>query len=363
MHIENIHLINFKNYEDEQYAFSSGVNCIVGLNGVGKTNLLDAIYYLSMTKSYFSSSDMQNIRYGTDFFSIIGECSLDGVDGTQKLTCAQQEGKRKIFKYNQKEYERLSEHIGMLPTVMVSPYDTDYINGIADVRRKYFDSIISQYDKIYLDKLIAYNRILSQRNALLKQQYESNVKDTAALQLWNERLIALADYIYGKRTEFVQVMMPVIAKYFAIISMGKEQVSVAYSSDLQQCTMEQLLIQSYEKDYYSQHTSAGVHKDDYKFEMDGHPMKRFCSQGQQKSFLIALKLAQFELLNKATGKLPLLLLDDVFDKLDEHRIAELIKMVAGYNFGQVFITDTNQERVDQLFKENNIAYKLIHIGG
>lgn len=363
MYIENIHLINFKNYEDEQYEFSSGVNCIVGLNGVGKTNLLDAIYYLSMTKSYFSSSDMQHIRCGTDFFSIIGQCRLDGVDGTQKLTCVQQDGKRKIFKYNQKEYDRLSEHIGLLPTVMVSPYDTDYINGIADVRRKYFDSIISQYDKIYLDKLIAYNRVLSQRNALLKQQYENKAPDTAALQLWDERLTALAGYIYDKRTEFVQVMMPIIEKYFSIISMCREKVSVEYSSGLQQCSMAQLLIQNYEKDYYSQHTSAGVHKDDYKFDMDGHPMKRFCSQGQQKSFLIALKLAQFELLTLATGKLPLLLLDDVFDKLDEHRIAELIKMVAGNSFGQVFITDTNKERVIQLFRENNIAFKLIHIGG
>ncbi|MBP5412227.1 MAG: DNA replication and repair protein RecF [Bacteroidales bacterium] len=361
MHIENIHLINFKNYTDAQYGFSPSVNCIVGLNGVGKTNMLDAVYYLSMTKSYFTNSDMQNIRYGEQFFTIIGDCVFDGVEGCQKISCIQQDGKRKILKYNQKEYDKLSEHIGLLPSVMVSPSDTDYINGLAETRRKYFDSIISQYDKVYLEKIISYNRLLNQRNTLLKQQYDNKHFDASQLQIWDERLCMQAEYIFNKRKEFVKTFMPILEKYFSVISLGKEKVSIEYVSALHNGNMADMLQQNFEKDYYSQHTSIGIHKDDYKYEMDRHSIKRVCSQGQPKSFLIALKLAQFELMKQLMHKSPLLLLDDVFDKLDEKRIAELIKMVAGNSFGQVFITDTNQERISQLFNENSIDFKLIEI--
>ena len=266
-----------------------------------------------------------------------------------------------ILKYNQKEYDKLSEHIGLLPAVMVSPSDTDYINGLSETRRKYFDSIISQYDKVYLEKIISYNRLLNQRNTLLKQQYENKHFDASQLQIWDERLCAQAEYIFDKRKEFVKMFMPVLEKYFSVISMGKEKVNIEYVSALHDGNMADMLQQNYEKDFYGQHTSVGIHKDDYKYEMDQHSMKRFCSQGQQKSFLIALKLAQFELMKQLVHKSPLLLLDDVFDKLDEKRIAELIKMVAGKNFGQVFITDTNQMRINQLFNENGIEYQLIEI--
>lgn len=361
MYLNDIQVINFKNYEEKSYQFSSGVNCIVGLNGVGKTNLLDAIHYLSMTKSYFVNLDMPNIRHGQDFFSIHGNCVIDDVDGLNKISCIQQIGKRKIFKFNQKEYNRLAEHIGILPSVMVSPADTDYINGSAEVRRRYFDSIISQIDKVYLSKLMDYNKLLQQRNAILKRQYERKELNKNDFQIWDERLVDLGQFIYEKRLQFLEMFIPIFKQYFSIISPENEDVNIVYFSQLSEIDYKEELAKTIERDYFSQHTSVGIHKDDFRFEMNDYAVKRVCSQGQQKSFLIALKLSQFELMKQLKQATPLLLLDDVFDKLDIFRIQELIKMVAGQNFGQVFITDTNKERVINLFSNNKIEFKLIEI--
>ncbi len=359
MYIHDIQLVNFKNYEEAKFEFSPKVNCIVGNNGVGKTNLLDAVHYMSMTKSYFGSLDMPNINHGKDFFAIHAHCVFDDVEGLQKISCIQQEGKRKIFKINQKEYDKMSDHIGLLPSVMISPYDTDYINGIAEIRRKYFDSIISQIDKNYLSDLMTYNRLLSQRNAILKQQYDRNRFDKTELQIWDERLVHLGQLIFAKRQDFLQEFVPVFEDYFNRISPEKEVINVEYVSQLQNGDFSTLLSNSGERDFYSQHTSVGIHKDDYKFEMNAYPVKRYCSQGQQKTFLVALKLSQFAIIKQLTRKVPLLLLDDVFDKLDNDRIGELIKMVAGNSFGQVFISDTNKERMENLFQNHHIDFNLI----
>ncbi len=361
MYLSDIQIVNFKNYIEKRYSFSPDINCIVGLNGVGKTNLLDAIYYLSMSKSYFSNMDNMNIRHGEEFFAIHGDFVFDSLEGQSRVSCIQQSGKRKVLKFNDKEYNRLADHIGLIPSVMISPYDIDYINGMADVRRKYFDSILSQLDKNYLDKLMIYNKLIANRNALLKQMYENDHFVEDELVVWDNQLISVAHFIYEKRKGFIHDFLPIFMHYFSTITAHKEQVNIQYQSSLANSDMQTLLKENRQRDFYSQHTSNGIHKDDYLFEMNNFVVKRYCSQGQQKSFLIALKLAQGEYVKQIKGKCPLLLLDDIFDKLDENRITELISMVNGKGFGQVFITDTDKDRISNLLTNNNINFNLIEI--
>jgi len=360
VYIKDIQLVNFKNYRDRKFEFSEGVNCIVGLNGVGKTNLLDAIHYLSMTKSYFNSVDQLSIHHDEAFFAIHGNFIIEGVEGSTKVSCVQQREKRKIVRINQKEHERLAEHIGTFPSVMISPYDTDYINGNSDVRRKYFDSTLSQFDKIYLDNLINYNKILLQRNALLKYFSEKNAFNEQEISIWDDRMAAYGTKIFETRKKFLEDFLPVFNRFFSIIT-PNEEVSIEYKSQLHEDDFCNLLKKNHQKDFHAQYSSAGIHKDDFLFTMNNFSVKKFCSQGQQKSFLVVLKLAQYEYIKQIKGKKPLLLLDDIFDKLDQNRIEQLIGLVAGNHFGQVFITDTHKERTLELFNGKNIDYSLVEI--
>ena len=360
MYLKNIQLINFKNYSEQTFEFSEGMNCIVGLNGVGKTNLLDAIHYLSMTKSYFNNVDMLSIRHNEDFFAIHGNFVVEEVEGMSKVSCIQQKEKRKVLKINQKEYDRLAEHIGCYPSVMISPYDTDYINGNSEVRRKYFDSTISQFDKIYLENLIHYNKILQHRNALLKHFAEKNFFNEQEISIWNDRMVECGTKIFETRKKFLENFMPVFNQFFSIIT-PNEEVSIEHKSQLYEDDFYNLLKINQQKDLQLQYSSVGIHKDDFLFAMNHFSVKKFCSQGQQKSFLVVLKLAQYEYIKQIKGKKPLLLLDDVFDKLDQNRIEQLVNLVASNHFGQVFITDTHKERTLELFKDKNIHYLLVEI--
>ncbi len=360
MYLKSLTISNFKNYIEANLEFSEKINCFVGDNGEGKTNLLDAIYYLSFCKSYFNLVDMQNIKHETDFFAIHGQYSRK--DEQQDLvSCIQKRNQRKAFKINKKEYERLADHIGLFPLVMVSPYDRDLINEGSEVRRKYIDSVISQFDRIYLDDLMSYNRALQQRNALLKQFAETNRFEPASLEMWNFHLQKHGENIYQKRKIFLEEFIPLFQHYFAFISGGKEKVSIAYLSQLNDNDMDALLKDNIQRDRALQYTSVGIHKDDLDFTIGNFPIKKFGSQGQQKSFFIALKLAQFEYTKNIKGFKPILLFDDIFDKLDNTRVEQLIKLVADQNFKQVFITDTQAERIAHVFEKIDIPHKLFKV--
>ncbi|MCX6231512.1 MAG: DNA replication/repair protein RecF [Bacteroidetes bacterium] len=360
MFLKSLSISNFKNYTEASLRFSEKINCFVGNNGEGKTNLLDAIYYLSFCKSYFNLIDMQNIKHETDFFAIHGQyVRMDEQQDT--VSCIQKKNQRKVFKINKKEYDRLADHIGLFPLVMVSPYDRDLINEGSDVRRKYIDSVISQFDRIYLDDLMNYNKALQQRNALLKQFAENNRFDASSVELWNMHLQKHGENIYQKRKLFLKEFIPLFQQYFAFISGGKEKVNIDYQSQLNDNDMESLLKENIYRDRALQYTTVGIHKDDLDFMMDEFAVKKFGSQGQQKSFFIALKLAQFEYTKNIKGFKPILLFDDIFDKLDNSRVEQLINLVADQSFKQVFITDTNAERIAAIFDKIKIPHKIFNI--
>lgn len=352
MFLQKLSLLNFKNYEEAGLTFSEGVNAFVGGNGEGKTNLLDAIHYLSMCKSYFNPIDTQNILYDAEFFVVQGIFMAGGQE--ENVYCGLKRSQRKIFKRNQKDYERLADHIGLLPAVMISPTDISLISEGSEERRKFIDSIISQFDKSYLDDLIHYNRIVSQRNALLKQFALTRHYESAALEVWDTQLVVLAEKIFDKRLQFVNLFLPIFKNYYQFISLGRETVSVEYESHLQKGNFGEVLNAALEKDRIMQYTTVGIHKDDLVFTMEEHAVKRFASQGQQKSFLIALKLAQFDFIKEIKMMKPVLLLDDIFDKLDDLRVKRLMELVSNDNFGQIFITDAHPERVQKIFKDIRI---------
>ncbi len=356
MVLKQIHLVNFKNYADVTLQFSEKMNCLVGNNGMGKTNILDAIHYLSFCKSFFNAIDSQNIKHGEGFFVIQGSYNRNGE--TTEVYCGQKRNQKKIFKHDKKEYERLSEHIGMYPLVMISPGDAELINGTSEIRRKFIDGIISQYDKIYLEKLIAYNQVLKQRNALLKQFYESRAFDSVTLEIWDEQLIIHGKGILQIRLDFIKEFIPLFNKHYAYISESKEEVSLNYESSVGERDYKTAILTSMERDRILHYTTVGPHKDDLDFTINGFSLKKFASQGQQKSYLLALKLAQFEFIKTKKNTKPLLLLDDVYDKLDETRFRKLIELVSDDNFGQVFITDTHADRIRDLFAFNNIDKKI-----
>ena len=362
MHLNTLKIINFKNYEEQEMAFSDKINCFVGNNGAGKTNLLDAIYYLSFTKSYFNSVDQLNIRHGETFFAIHGSFQRNGSLPSQ-VSCIQKAGIKKQFRINTKDYDRIADHIGQFPCVMVSPYDRDLINEGSDVRRKFIDAVISQFDKAYLDSLIRYNRLLEQRNGLLKQFAERRQTDRGLLLLIDEQMMAPATNISDKRKTFLEGFAPIFRHYFEFISGGTEAVSIEYESQLTSASYLDVVDEAFVKDSSLRYSSAGVHKDDFIFNLEGYPVKRFGSQGQQKSFAVALKLAQFDFTRDLIGFKPILLFDDIFDKLDPSRVQQIIQLVGNDSFGQVFITDTEPERIRRTFEKVAINHRVFEISG
>lgn len=346
MYLQRLSLINFRNYEQADLVLDPSFNAFVGDNGSGKTNLLDAIHYLSLCKSYFNSIDSQQIRHGEDYFMVQGQFDLDSREDV--IACTVRKNQKKIFRRNQEDYERLSDHIGLLPLVMIAPTDTQLITEGSEERRRFMDAIISQYDRLYLDRLIRYERVLSQRNSLLKQ-LSAGRWDETTLSVLDEQLSDLAGPIYETRCRFIADLEPIFREYYTYISGGKEQPGIRYRSRLSEAPLNVLLQNNRERERALQYTSVGTHKDDLEFELNEFPVKRTASQGQQKSFLLALKLAQFDFLRKIKGVKPLLLLDDIFDKLDDRRVAALMQLVHDDRFGQVFITDTHPERIRQVF--------------
>ena len=361
MYLKSLQLVNFKNYAEGYYEFSDKVNAVVGANGSGKTNLLDAIHYMSLCKSYFLSQDGYAIRFGEEAFALHGEFHGFGDDRSRKVSCVYRQGGRKSVRFNGKEYDRLSDHIGQFPLIMVAPYDNDIIHEGSEVRRRFFDMAISQFDREYLHDLVSYHKVLSQRNVVLKQSWEAGRLDAALLQIYNDQLVPYAESVYGKRRLFVETIIPVFRKYYDYLSESKEEVEIRYLSALESQPFGLTLQQNAEADFRSGHTTAGVHKDDYDFLMDGRSVKRFSSQGQQKSFALALKLSQFDYIYNMRKLKPILLLDDIFDKLDESRISRLLDLVGNEHFGQVFLSDTDEERIVRILDRHGISHKIFRV--
>ena len=338
--LEKIVISDFRNIRLQELEFSPNVNCISGNNGEGKTNLLDAIYYLSMTKSAFSTSDKFNFRHGTEEFSLAGSYRMEsGISGRFALKMTSK-GEKKV-KRDDKPYTRISEHIGVLPVVMVSPSDISLVSESGEERRRFVNSVLSQMDSGYMSALQQYNRLLLQRNRMLKDM----VVDPSLLEVINMRMSSLAEPIFKARKKFVEELKPVVAEFYRTLSGDSESVDIQYDSELSKASLDMLLEASLEKDRVLKYTTSGIQRDDFIFTMNGHPIRRFGSQGQQKSFLVALKFAQYEIMKTNYGFAPLLLLDDVFDKLDMGRISNLLQMVASNDFGQIFITDSNKVRM------------------
>ena len=359
MYLQKLSLVNFKNLESQSFDFQQKINCFVGNNGVGKTNILDAIYYLSFAKSYFNSVAVQNIRHGEAFFMIEGDYILN--DRNEKIVCSLKKGQKKVLKRNGKSYEKFSEHIGQLPLVIISPADRDLVTEGSDTRRKFIDGVISQQNKNYLKDLLSYNKVLSQRNALLKYFAANRTFDALNLEVYNEQLSEYGARIFEVRKVFLEKFIPIFNEKYQIISDDKETVNLVYKSQLNDFSMKDLLQQSLEKDKMLQYTSSGIHKDDLSFEIGSYPIKKFGSQGQQKSYLIALKFAQFEFIKQQSSVVPILLLDDIFDKLDESRVLQIINLVDNDEFGQIFITDTHSERTENIVKQSNKPYQIFKL--
>lgn len=357
MFLEKLTLINFKNITQETFNFSSRVNCFVGDNGAGKTNIIDAIHYLSLCKSSFPMTDGQCLKHFADFFVLEGNYRSDR-DRFEHIFCGYKKQVGKTLKRNSKEYERLSEHIGLLPLVIISPTDSFLISDAADERRRYINAFLSQLDREYLSSILKYNHILSERNKLLK--IESTNSDL--LYILDEQLCMYGGIVYRKRAELIEKLAPIVTKYYSFLSDDKDEVSLSYKSQLHDKDMRELLIDARVKDTVNQHTTCGVHRDDLKMSIGGHPIRKYGSQGQQKSFLIALKLAQYVIVANSLDEKPILLLDDLFDKLDISRVERLIKLVSSSDFDQIFITDCNKLRLERILEKNKIEYSLWVVG-
>ena len=341
--LQKIVIQDFRNIALQELSFSPNINCISGGNGEGKTNLLDAIWYLSMTKSAFATTDRYNFRYGTSAFALSGTYAL-GSGTTARFSIRVTDGGQKAVRRDDKPYERISEHIGVLPIVMVSPADISMVSESGDERRRFVNAVLSQMDRRYLADIQQYNRFLQQRNKLLK----AGVWDEDLLATFDERLAALAVPVFERRAAFCDSLVPIVQQYYAEISGGREQVGVEYRSDLQKGDLRSLLLERRERDRVFKFTTAGVQRDDFLFTMDGHPIRRCGSQGQQKSFLVALKFAQYEVMKAACGQAPMMLLDDLFDKLDMQRVANLLRLVSDRSFGQIFLSDSNKVRTESI---------------
>ncbi|OOV18470.1 DNA replication/repair protein RecF [Flavobacterium sp. LM4] len=359
MHLNKISLFNYKNFSEVSFDFDHKINCFVGKNGIGKTNVLDAIYHLAYGKSYFNPLAVQNIKHGEEFFVIDAE--IEKNDRTEQIVCSLKKGQKKVLKRNGKAYDKFSEHIGFIPLVIISPADRDLIVEGSETRRKFMDSVISQLDSNYLHQLIQYQKIIVQRNALLKYFALNHVFDNDTLSIYNEQLNSFGQSIFEKRKDFLEQFIPIFNTHHQAITGSEESVQLVYESYLFDKDLLILLQENINKDRALHYTSVGIHKDDLSFEIDSHPIKKFGSQGQQKSFLIALKLAQFEFLKKQSGVKPLLLFDDIFDKLDESRVAKIIEMVNSETFGQLFISDTHPERTEKIVKSTHQSYKIFNL--
>lgn len=356
MILERLSILNYKNIEQAELSLSPKINCFLGSNGMGKTNLLDAIYYLSFCKSHSNPIDSQNICHDAEFAVIQGWYELEGKQ--EEFFCSLRRKQKKQFKRNKKEYERLSDHIGVLPLIIVSPSDTELINGGSDERRKFVDQFLSQFDKEYLHSLIRYNKALQQRNALLKTE---GVIDETLLELWDEQLTEEGRIIYKKRKDFIEEFIPTFQKFYDFICLSNEKVALKYESHFDNDDFSALLKQRRAKDKIVGYTTVGIHKDDLDMEMDGYSIKRVGSQGQNKTYVVALKLAQFDFLRKATSTTPILLLDDIFDKLDSSRVEQIVKLVLDKDFGQIFVTDTNREHLDEILSHTSSNYHLYEV--
>ncbi len=355
MLLRKLSILNYKNIREASLEFSPKINCLIGHNGVGKTNVLDAVYYLSFCRSASNPIDSQVICHDEPF------CMIEGVyDEDLVVSCAMKRGTKKHFKRNKKEYKRLSEHIGLIPLVVVSPSDTLLIEGSSEERRRLMDMVISQYDRSYIDTLARYNNAHQQRNTLLKQ--EDPAPDPMLLQIWEEQMAESGEEIYRKRDAFVQELVPLFQQFYDQISSGREQVGLNYISHCQRGPLLEVIQRDRQKDLAVGYSLHGVHRDDLEFTLDGHLMKREGSQGQNKTFAIALKLAQFDFLKRtASQTTPLLLLDDIFDKLDAERVEQIVRLVSGDAFGQIFITDTNREHLDQILRGSALDYKIFEV--
>jgi DNA replication and repair protein RecF len=359
MYLKKLSLTNFKNYDQTDLEFSPKINCFVGNNGVGKTNILDAIHYLSLTKSFFNNIDSISIRHGEDFFIISGLFVVNKDE--DQIFCAFQKQKKKTLKKNGKEYQKLSGHVGKYPVVMISPADSALISEGSDERRKFLNKIISQYDTEYLDSVLNYNKALQQRNRLLKDFNAAGNFDMDSLTIWDSQLVRYGSYIHKERNLLVNDLIPVFQENYSMISSGKEKVRLQYISHLSGGNFGEILINSVTKDRFLEYTTAGIHKDDLLLEMNDFHVKSLGSQGQQKSYLVALKLAKFDYIKRRSGFPPILLLDDIFDKFDAERVEQIIRLVGNDRFGQIFITDTHQSRLHEILSSHNTDYRLFRI--
>ena len=357
MILKRISILNYKNLEQVELTFSPKLNCFFGQNGMGKTNLLDAVYFLSFCKSAGNPIDSQNICHDADFFVIQG--FYEAADGTpEEIYCGMKRRQKKQFKRNKKEYTRLSDHIGFLPLVMVSPADSELIAGGSDERRRFMDVVISQYDKEYLDALIRYNKALVQRNTLLKS--EQPVEEELFL-VWEEMMAQAGEVVFRKREAFIREFIPIFQSFYSFISQDREKVGLSYDSHARDASLLEVLKESRARDQIMGYSLRGVHKDELNMLLEDFPIKREGSQGQNKTYLVALKLAQFDFLKRTGTTVPLLLLDDIFDKLDASRVEQIIKLVAGDSFGQIFITDTNREHLDRILHKVGSDYKMFRV--
>lgn len=355
MILQQLSIINFKNIAQADLSFSDNINCFLGNNGMGKSNLLDAIYYLSFCKSFTHVVDSQNIRHGEEFFMLQGVYERNEMP--EVLSCGIRRRQKKSFKRNKKEYSRLSDHIGFAPLVMVSPDDITLIQGGSEERRRFIDMVISQWDKPYLDTLIRYNKALEQRNTLLRQE----VSDPMLYEIWEEQMAHAATIIYDTRNRFLNEFIPVFNRFYNLISNGNEQVGLSYRSHMSDGNLMQQLADTRNRDLILGYTTKGIHRDDMEMTLDEYPMKRIGSQGQCKTYLIALKLAQYDFLAHNGNTTPILLLDDLFDKLDSERVERIMQLVSSDIFGQIFITDTNREYLDRIVRRTTAQHSLYSV--
>lgn len=364
MILKRLSILNYKNIAEATLELSPKMNCFIGRNGMGKTNVLDAIYYLSFCRSANNPIDSQVIRHEEPFFVLEGEYegnqSNESEEDTLFISVGMKRGTKKHFKRNKKEYKRLSEHIGLIPLVVVSPADTLLIEGTSEERRKLMDMVISQYDRSYIDALSRYNNAHQQRNTLLKM--EDQEPDPLLMQLWEEQMAEAGELLYEKRRSFVDELIPLFQEFYQHISGGQERVGLTYVSHCQRGPLLDVIQRDRAKDRAVGYSLHGVHRDDLEFTLGGHPMRREGSQGQNKTYVIALKLAQFDFLKRTSSQtVPMLLLDDIFDKLDADRVEQIVHLVSGNSFGQIFITDTNRDHLDQILSSSHLDYKIFHV--
>lgn len=357
MRLDKLLLINFKNVHQAELSLSEGFNCFVGDNGAGKTNILDAVYYLSMSKSAFTMTDGQSVSHGEEFFVVEGSYETDS-SRQEVVNCSFSRRAGKVLKRNGKEYDRIADHVGAFPVVIISPQDGELITDAAEERRKYLNGFLSQLDKTYLKTIMRYNAVLAERNRYLKSASAEEM-----LLIYDQQLSDLGGQVYEARRAVVERMQPLVAEYYSVLSDDREQVDISYRSELSEASLSELLLRARQRDIVNQFTTSGVHRDDVIFRIGGYPLRKYGSQGQQKSFLIALKLAQFRLMSEVGGERPILLLDDLFDKLDIGRVEKLLSLVSSDDFGQIIITDCNRERLESTLLSANKCYQLFEVDG